>query len=575
MTNKQIAEKLHELADLLEIDGEANTFRISGLHRAGRVIESLPTPAPELLAKGELERVPGIGKGTAKRVEELINNGTLRELEELHRKIPQGLLDMLRIPDVGPKTVQQVWKALHVNTVYDLETACRQGRLRALKGFGERTEQKILKGIALYRQGQKRKLLGYVLPAALQVLEQLGKRAKVERLLYAGSARRRKETVGDLDFLVVAEEPEGVMEAFCRLPMVKEVLAKGKTKSSVLAEANLQMDLRVVPRESFGAALQYFTGSKEHNVALRSLARKRDLTVNEYGVFTLKDEKKVAGETEEEVYEVLGLAWIPPELRENTGEIEAAAAGELPDLVEEADLRGDFHMHTNWSDGAFSLEEMVEAAFHRGYKHIVITDHSKSLRVAHGLDESRLKEQMKAIRRLDEAYQKKGMRVFCGMEVDILPDGSLDLEEEALLALDYVVGSVHSKFNQPEKEMTERIVRAIRSHLIDAVGHPTGRLLGSRESYAVNVRKMIAVAAEEGCALEINGSPERLDVSSEIAREATAKGVKLVISSDAHHTGQLGNIRYGLDVARRGWLTKADTVNALPTEAFLDWIRSR
>lgn len=566
---------LHELADLLEIKGEENPFRIAGLHKAARSLESLPVPAAELLEKGELGQVPGIGKGTAARVREVVETGALQELEALHQQIPQGLLDMLRIPEVGPKTVQQVWKALHINTVYDLETACRQGRLKALKGFGEKTEQKILKGIEIFRAGQKRKLLGYILTTAEFVREQLGKRREVEKLLYAGSARRRKETVGDLDFLVVAKKPEEVMAAFCALPIVKEVLQRGKTKSSVLTDSNFQMDLRVVPAESFGAALQYFTGSKEHNVALRSLARKQGLTVNEYGVFTQKDEKKVAGATEEEVYDALGLPWIPPELRENQGEIEAALCGKLPVLVEAPSVCGDFHLHTNWSDGAFSLPEMAAGALQRGYKHIAITDHSKSLRVARGLDERRLKEQVEEIRRLDEAYRKKGMRIFCGMEVDILPDGSLDLEEAALRELDYVVGSVHSKFNQPEREMTQRIVKAIRSRLIDAVGHPTGRLLGSRESYAVNASKMIEAAAEAGCALEINGSPERMDLSSELAREAAARGAKLVICSDAHHLGQLENIRYGLDIARRGWLGPEQLINTLSTEAFLDWVRSR
>lgn len=573
MTNREIAEKFYQLADLLEIQGDANPFRVVGLRRAARAVESLAAPASELLAQGKLSSVPGIGKGSVEKIEELQDRGSLQETEKLLAEIPEGLLSFLHIPDVGPKTVQTLWKTLHINTLGQLEEAALSGRLRTIKGFQQKMEEKILRGIELVRQGASRLLLGKALPLAVELVATLEKTPGVTAITYAGSLRRMKETIGDLDILATAKDPEPLMTAFVQHPMTSSVLARGKTKSSIRTGSNLQVDLRIVPKESFGAALQYFTGSKEHNVALRQLARERGFKINEYGIF--RGEEKIGGALEEEIYAALGLSWIPPELRENRGEIEAAQKNSLPQLVERGGLRGDCHSHTSASDGQASLETMAEAALAAGLQYLAITDHSQSLRVAHGLDAKRLRAQMEEIASLRPRFAARGLKILCGMEVDILPDGSLDMEEELLEALDFRIGSVHSRFHQSEKEMTERILRAMASLQIDCLGHPTGRLLHSREPYAVDFEKIFTAACEHQVALEINASYERLDLNDILARQAKEKGVLFFINSDAHHPDHFQNLLFGIGTARRAWIEKEQVVNALDGDDLQHWLAER
>lgn len=574
MTNKEIAAKFNELADLLEIKGEANPFRILGIRKAARAVESLAEPITELRKRQDLSKLPDIGKGSIEKMEELLSRGSLQETERLLNEIPPGLLDMLKIPDVGPKTVQTLWKSLRINTISQLEEAVRRHELKKLKGFGEKKEQNILRGIELFRRGQGRFLLGFAYPIAEDFVSALQKVDGVEKIAFAGSLRRMKETVGDVDILVSASKPEPVMEAFVRMPQVRDVLAKGATKSSVRTALDLQIDLRVVPEESFGAALQYFTGSKEHNVALRGLAKERGWKINEYGVYDGKG-RKMAGATEEEVYKILGLDFIPPELRENRGELQAAKNHTLPKLIEQKDLKGDFHIHTHYSDGKFSIDQMCRKALELGYTHIAITDHSKSLSVANGLDEKRLKQQMQEIKKLREKLKKHGLEVLCGMEMDILADGSLDLAEEVTKNLDFCIGSIHSRFKQDEKTMTERIIRAIRSGLIDCLGHPTGRQIGTREPLAVNLDKIIQAAVENDVALEMNAQYERLDLNDIHARHAREMGAKFFINSDAHHLDHFEMIRYGVATARRAWIEKERVFNTLHRDVFKEWLRRR
>ena len=558
MENPDFARLLAETADLMEIAGE-DPFRIRSYRNAAAAIESLPERLADILRdpQRDVTSIPGIGKGIAGALKEIAERGSFARRDEMLAKYPPTALELLRIPGVGPKTVRTLWEHFRVSTLEDLARLCQEQKIRELKGMGPKMEQKILAGIAHYRQVAGRFLLSLAAAAAEEL-------AATVNGTPAGSLRRGRETVGDLDIL--STDPEAI-ERFLAHPSVHDVLAHGGTKASArFGSEGLQVDVRVVAQESFGAALQYFTGSKEHNVALRQRALKMGLTLNEYGLFTLEGERRVAGETEEDVYEALGLAWIPPELRENQGEIEAAERGALPALVEMRDLRGDLHMHTRESDGRATLEEMAAAARGRGYEYVAITDHSKALAMANGLDEKRAVAFAAQVRRFNETAP--GIHVFSGIECDILRDGRMDLAEDALAELDFVVASVHSYMNLEPQEMTDRLLRAMESPAVKALGHPTGRVLLHRDAYHYEFETVAREAAQRGVWLEINSSPERLDLHAALIRRARELGCRFVISTDAHHPKHLSNIRFGVQMARRGWLGAGDVVNTLPLAEF-------
>ncbi len=558
MENPDFARLLAETADLMEIAGE-DPFRIRSYRNAAAAIENLPERLADILRdpQRDVTSIPGIGKGIAGALKEIAERGSFARRDEMLAKYPPTALELLRIPGVGPKTVRTLWEHYRVSTLEDLARLCEEQKIRELKGMGPKMEQKILAGIAHYRQVAGRFLLSLAAAAAEEL-------AATVNGTPAGSLRRGRETVGDLDIL--STDPEAI-ERFLAHPSVHDVLAHGGTKASArFGSEGLQVDVRVVAQESFGAALQYFTGSKEHNVALRQRALKMGLTLNEYGLFTLEGERRVAGETEEGVYEALGLAWIPPELRENQGEIEAAERGALPALIELRDLRGDLHMHTRESDGRATLEEMAAAARGRGYEYVAITDHSKALAMANGLDEKRAVAFAAQVRRFNETAP--GIHVFSGIECDILRDGRMDLAEDALAELDFVVASVHSYMNLEPQEMTDRLLRAMESPAVKALGHPTGRVLLHRDAYHYEFETVAREAARRGVWLEINSSPERLDLHAALIRRARELGCRFVISTDAHHPKHLANIRFGVQMARRGWLGAADVVNTLPLAEF-------
>jgi DNA polymerase (family X) len=562
MENAEVVSMLGEIADLLELTG-GNPFKVRAYRRAGQVVDTLPVPILELASRGELASLPGIGERISACIEQTLTRGTCEEWEHLRGSVPHGVLEMLRVEGVGPKTAALAWKELGVTDVDALEEAARSGRLAALPRLGARRAGSIVSAVGRYRS-----LLGRVpLHRALPFAEAL---PGVTRAMVAGSARRRRETVGDLDLLVASTEPTRVMRLVPELPGVATVLAQGPKKTSVRLRMGLQVDVRVVPPDTFGAALHYFTGSKAHNVALRTRAVRRGLKVSEYGVFDASGHR-VGGAREEDVFRAVGLPWIPPELRENTGELEAAEQGRLPILIEEEDLLGDLHVHSAASaDASSPLEELAQAARKLGHRYVAITDHSRSR--PRGLDERRLLRHAAAIRRVDRTLKGRP-HLLTGIEVDILADGALDLAEEALEMLDCVVASVHSRFGMSGLEMTTRIVRALRSGLVHVLGHPSGRLIGSRDPYAFDLEAVLGVAAEMGVAMELNAQPERLDLNDQACRLAKERGVPIIISSDAHSARHLENLRYGVWVARRGWLEAGDVVNTRPYAGFKQFLR--
>ncbi|MFO7780993.1 MAG: DNA polymerase/3'-5' exonuclease PolX [Spirochaetia bacterium] len=568
--NAEVAEILEKLADLLAIKGE-NQFRIRAYRNAARTISGLQSGVRELVEREEdLSDYQGIGKAIAEKIVEIVETGTLSQLEELTRDLPEGLLDLLRIPELGPRRVKELYEELGITSMDALASALENGRVRELEGFGEKLEQSLLSQVRSMRDREEERRL--LLPAAEEVAEEmvayLKKHGDVKRIAVAGSYRRRKETVGDLDILVVAGGGSaggaaaggGIMDVFTGHEDVRRVSMKGETRSSVVLRSGVQIDLRLLEAESYGSALQYFTGSKEHNIAVRRVAQEQGLKVSEYGIF--RGDEQVAGAGEEEMYTTLGLAWVPPELRENRGEVEAAREGSLPELVTMEDIRGDLHSHTNASDGSFTLEEMAEAAQARGYEYLAVSDHSKSLTVARGLDEDRLARQIDEIAELNESFD--GFRLLRSIEVDILDDGRLDLSDEILARLDLVICSIHSGLNKTEEKQTERIIRAMDNPHCSIIGHPTGRLLGSRDAYPVNMQRLLEAAAERGVSFEINAQPERLDLRDEDAHAARELGIRISIATDAHAPANLGFMRYGVDQARRAWLRATDVLNTRP-----------
>lgn len=556
--NEDIAVIFEEMADLLEIE-EANPFRVRAYRNAARTLRGLGREVGELLAEGQdLTELPGIGKDLAGKIAEILSTGTTTAIQELHREVPASLEDLLKIPGLGPKRVRLLYEKLNISGLKELERAAKSGRLRELSGFGAKTEQRILERLGSQRVTKKKRFLRTIAQQyATPLVDYLKKVDGVTRLEVAGSYRRGRDTVGDLDILVVAKRGSPVMARFAAYDEVAEVVSKGTTRAAVILKSGLQVDLRVVPRESFGAALHYFTGSKAHNIQVRRLAQQRGLKVNEYGVF--RGDKRVAGVTEDSVFKSVGLPLIAPALREGRGEIEAAAKGKLPQLVELKDLQGDLHAHTDATDGHASLEAMVAAARAKGLRYLAITDHSKHLTVARGLDRRRLLQQLEAIDALNE--QLRGFKVLKGIEVDILEDGGLDLPDAVLAQLDLVIGAVHSQFGLSRAKQTTRILRAMDHKYFSILAHPSGRLLLERDAYDVDMPRVIDAARQRGCFLELNAQPLRLDLDDTYCKLAAETGVLVSINSDAHREQDLDHLTGGIHQAQRGWLTPKDVLN--------------
>ncbi|HHV24090.1 MAG: DNA polymerase/3'-5' exonuclease PolX [Methanosarcina sp.] len=571
MKNREIAELFYEIADILEyqqVEWKPRAYR-----KAAQMIENLGEDIENIYAregKTGLTKIPGVGESIADHIAEYLETGRVEKFEKLKGKAPSGTAELMEIRGLGAKKMKKLADALGIRTLSDLKNAIAAHRLRRLDGFGEKSEKNLAKAIEQYEKSHARIALGKALPLAEEVISALKSQCKnttskvdLSKIIYTGSLRRLKETIGDIDILAEAEKAEAlkVMDCFVSLQDVDQVILKGNTKSSVILREGTAIDLRVVPPESYGAALQYFTGSKEHNIELRNTAIKNGYKLSEYGLYLKESGKQIAGRSEEEIYEKLGLAYIPPELRENRGEIKAAAKNALPKLVEAGDIKGDFHIHTSYSEGKNSLKTMIEKAEALGYEYIAITDHSRSQKVANGLEIEKLKAQWEEIDKLSKRFR---IKILKGSEVDILRDGSLDYPDEILKELDIVVGGVHSGFALPERKMTERIVTALENKYLDILAHPSGRLFGKREPYSASFEKVFEVAATNGKVLEINSQPSRLDLNDEFILRAKTFGLKFCISTDSHSTTGLGLMRYGLGQARRGWLEKEDVVNTYP-----------
>jgi DNA polymerase (family 10) len=554
------------MGDALEIRGDL-VFKINAYRKAARVIREFPEDLETLHAEGRLRELPGIGEGMAKKIAGFLEAGVMPEYEDVTGAVPVGLFDLLQIPDVGPKTVKLAWEHLGVTDLETFRRTLEDGSLAKLPGMGEKKVEKIRKGLAFKERAAERIPLGNALPIAEEVVAYLRRNAAVQQIEVAGSLRRMKETIGDIDILVVTADARAVMSAFVQMSEVSRVIALGDTKSSVVYKDRIQMDLRAVPAESYGAALAYFTGSKAHNVSLREVAKKRDLKLSEYGLFC--DEASVAGATEESIFEALGLPWIPPEMREDAGEVEAAQEHRLPTLVALGDIRGDLHCHTNYSDGSMPLEDVLKEAESLGYEYIAVTDHSQGVRYAHGVEAERLRRQWEEIAALSGTRR---IRVLRGSEVDILADGSLDYPDEILRELDFVIAAVHQGFT---KDNTERVLKAIRNPNVTALAHPTGRLIGSREPYPIDMRTVLEECARLGVIVEINAHYQRLDMNDLTARLAKDIGVRIMLGTDHHHPGGMRMMRYGIGVARRAWLEPVHIVNTLPYPALLSALRPR
>ncbi len=572
LKNLELSRIFERIAKILKIKDE-NPFKIRAYEKVALVLENLPIDIETIYRQGGLNNIPGVGEGIAKKIEEFLNTGKLEYYEKLKESIPSGVIELLDIPEVGPKTAKLLYEQLKVDNIEKLEKAVREHQIKDLSGMGEKSETNILRGIELYKRRKERFLLGLVLPLAEEVVERLSKLEETDKINFAGSLRRKKETIGDIDILVTSQKPEKIMKTFVSLPQVREVLAEGPTKSSVITKDDIHIDVRVVEPISFGAALQYFTGSKAHNIKLRELAVKKGLKINEYGVFDSKTGQRITGEEEEEVYQILNLPFIPPELREDRGEIEAAQENELPRLIEYSQIKGDLHLHTKWSDGAHTIRQMAEEAKKRGYNYIAITDHSQSLKFAGGLTEERLREQIEGIQKLNQELDN--FTVLTGIEVDIKSDGSLDFSDEILSKLDVVIAAIHSGFKQESKIITGRIIKAMQNKFVNIIAHPTGRLIGFRESYQVDINEMIKVAAETGTVLEINAHPERLDLNDVYCRMAKDRGVQLAIDTDAHSAEGLATMDFGVAVARRGWLEEKDIINTLPLDKLVKRLKNK
>jgi DNA polymerase (family 10) len=563
--NQKVADELYQIGEILTIKGDR--FRSRAYNMAAQRVTALTEDIVSIADRGELEEIPGVGESIAMVIQEIIETGQSIVLEQLRDSLPKGVLQIIEVEGIGPKIAMRLNEELGITNLEELEQAAKDQKIRELKGFGAKKEKNILTAISEYRSRSTRFLLGEVLPIIQGIISYMRENPAVRKVEVAGSARRMKETVGDLDLLVSSLDPEAVTEHFCSMPPIVRVLGKGPTKSTVVLENMLQVDLRVIPPESYGAALQYFTGSKEHNVKLRTIGVKEGFKLNEYGLFRRENNELVEAEDEEKIYEALGMSWMPPELRENTGEIEAAIEGKLPNLVTFDRIKGDLHVHTNYSHAIHSLEEMVLKAIDMKLEYLAITDHSKSLAIAQGLTEEKLLEQIEEVRQLDEEYSE--IKLLTGTECDIKPDGSLDYSDDILEKLDWVVASIHVGMQREEEIITNRILSAIQNPYTRVIGHPTGRLIQKRNPYEVNLDRVFEAAANQNVFMEINCSPSRLDLKDVDARRAKESGVKMAIGTDAHSTSQMEFLPLGVAVARRGWLEPEDLVNTWKLDKIL------
>jgi len=569
LKNRDIAEIFANIADILEIQ-EENPFRIRAYRKAAETILGLSEDVKEIREKGKLEEIPGVGKDLAEKITEYLKTGKLKFYEKLKKGTPGAALELLSIPGIGPKTAKLLAVNLKVKSMADLEEKLLAGKFKDVPGVKEKTISNIIRGIGFVKKGKGRSPLGAVYPVAEEIIEALKKRCRIKRIEPAGSLRRMKETVRDIDILVTSKESKKIMNTFVKLPRVKDILAHGPTKSSVMTRENIQVDLRVVEDEGFGAAHMYFTGSKEHNIALRKTAMKAGCKLNEYGLFKEKTNKVLARKEEADIYKALGMACIPPEMREDTGEINLSLKNKLPKLLRLDDIKGDLHAHSTYSDGAASIEDMAKAAIKKGYEYLAITDHSRSLRIAGGLSEKELIRQIEEIRALNKKFNN--FRILAGTEVDILPDGKLDFKDSILKELDFVVAAVHSGFKQPREKLTGRIIAAMENKYVNTIAHPTGRLMGTRDSYDVDLEKVFKAAGETKTYLEINAYPLRLDMTDAAVRRAKELGILATIGTDSHDTDHLDMMIYGVSVARRGWLSKKDVLNTRTLKELVELI---
>ena len=568
MKNREIADIFERMANILEFKGEI-PFKVNAYRKASRVIKDLQEDIEDVWQQGKLRELPGIGNALVKKIDEYLKSGKISKFEEISRDVSPDLLNLLNIQNLGPKTLALAHKNLNVNNIQDLLRVIADGSLAQLPGMGQKKVENIQKGIQFFLSAQERISIGKALPIVENIIEQLQSKVEIEQISSAGSIRRMRETVGDIDILVASDKAKEVINTFISFPQVADVSAAGETKASVrLKNDGIQVDLRVVSLDSFGAAQQYFTGSQAHNVKLRGIAKKQGLKINEYGVF--RDEQKIAGVSEEEVYRIIGLDWIPPEMREDQGEIEIAAEGKLPHLIEMKDILGDLHIHSTYSDGHASISWMAEKAHEFGYRYIAICDHSQSAKYAQGLSIEKLLDQIKEINEINQ--NSSDFKVFKGIEVDILSDGSLDYPDEILEQLDLVIASIHSGFT---KSPTDRILKAMENQLVDIIGHPTGRLISQRGGYEIDLNKIFEKARETGTALEINAYPDRLDLSDINAKKAAEMGIMIAINTDAHEPENLNFMKYGIGTARRAWLTKANVLNCSSSDQIIEWKKQR
>ncbi len=568
MKNLEISTIFRDIAKILEIKGE-NPFRIRAYERAAQNIEGLTEDIENFIKEDRLREIPGIGQDLSKRIKEYASTGKIKIFEDLKKTIPESLLELLKIPSVGPKTAKLLYKKLKIKNVSDLEKAIQQNKLKGIFGIKEKTVVNILKGIEILKRGKERMTLAKGLIVTEQFIRVLKKMPEIKQISTAGSLRRQKETVRDIDILVISDKPKKIMDTFTRLPLVSDILAEGQTKASVRTKEDIQVDCRVVEEKSFGAALLYFTGSKNFNIKLRQLAIRKGLKINEYGMF--RKNKFVAGKTEEEIFKLLGMAYIEPELREDNGEIELAREFKLPHLIELKSIKGDLHVHSEWSDGGNTIEEVARACQKKGYTYVAITDHSQGLRIAGGLSIADLKKKKQEIDKINKKL--KDFRVLYGAEVDIDSNGNLDYKDEVLKEFDVVVAAIHTGFKQSKEQLTKRIVKACQNKYAHIIAHPTGRLWGTREAYDLDLEEILKVARQTNTYLEINAFPQRLDLNDLNAYRAKEAGVKLAIGTDAHTIEQLETMKLGISVARRGWLSKEDVINTLSIEELLKIIK--
>ncbi|HOK00611.1 MAG TPA: DNA polymerase/3'-5' exonuclease PolX [Candidatus Pacearchaeota archaeon] len=560
MKNQEIAKILYEIANFLEM--EKISFKPYAYEKAAMAIEGLEEDVEDIYKRGgikELEKIPGVGKSIAEKIEEYLKTGKIKYYEDFKKKFPLNLEELTSIEGLGPKKAKVLYQKLGIKNLNDLEKAAKEHKIAPLFGFGKKTEKNILEGISFVKRTKGRFLLAEILPIAEDVFKKLEGLKEVKRISFAGSLRRRKSTIGDIDILIISNNPEKVMDYFVSLPNIVKIWGKGTTKSSVRVKEGFDIDLRVVPLKSYGAALQYFTGNKEHNIVLRKIAIEKGLKLSEYGLF--KGKTMIAGKDEEGIYNKLGMCFVPPELRENNNEIEAALNNSLPFLIEQRDIKGDLHCHSNWDGGENSIEEIAEAARKMSYKYIGIADHTKFLRIEKGLDEKKILKQKEEIDKINKKYLKDNFKIFSGCEANILNDGSIDIKNEVLKKLDFVIAGVHSSFKISKSEMTNRIIKAMRNPNVDIISHPTGRLLKKRDEYQIDFEKILKIAKETNTILEINSYPERLDLKDVYIKKAKEMNVKMIINTDSHKIEQLKYMKFGVFEARRGWAEKKDIIN--------------